>query len=102
MAFGTVTDITEAKLLILYILKYCGTNLPHHALNEIIIKDNLIEYFVFSNALAQLIESGHIIKDRNDDEDVYTFSYTGDEAIRLFQKRIECAIMMKIAEEDAK
>ena len=56
MAFGTVTDITEAKLLILYILKYCGTNLPHHALNEIIIKDNLIEYFVFSNDIVNYVK----------------------------------------------
>lgn len=99
MAFGTITDPVEAKLLILYILKYCGTRLPLFALNEIVIKENLIEYFVFSNALAELSNSGHIIKSAQDDTEYYTFSLTGDEAISLFQKRIPLSIRERAIKE---
>lgn len=99
MAFGTISDPVEAKLLILYILKYCGAKLPFFALNEIIIKENLIEYFIFSDALAELAKSGHIIKTKNDDADFYTFSQSGDEAISLFQKRIPLSIREKAIKE---
>ncbi len=89
MAFGVITDLTEAKLLILYILKYCGAALPKSAIDDIVKSDDLIEHFTYCDAMAELLESGHIIKT---DKEKYTFSETGEEAIELFQRRIPFSI----------
>jgi len=90
MAFGVITDVTEAKLLILYILKYCGTAIPRSALDDIVKTDELIEHFSYSDALAGLIESGHVIE--LTEKKLLTFSETGEEAIDLFKRHIPFSI----------
>ena len=97
MPFGIITDITEAKLLILYILKYCGAAIPRRALDDIVKTDELIEHFTYSNALAELIESGHVVKAT--DREAFTFSSNGEEAINLFQKRIPFSIRERAIKE---
>ena len=97
MPFGVITDVTEAKLLILYILKYCGTALPKSALDDIVKTDELIDHFTYSDALAGLVESGHVIKAPN--KEVYTFSETGEEAIDLLKRRIPFSIRERAIKE---
>lgn len=97
MPFGVITDVTEAKLLILYILKYCGTAIPRSALDDIVKTDELIEHFAYSEALEALIESGHVLK--IGEKNKLTFSETGEEAIDLFKKRIPFSIRERAIKE---
>ncbi|MBQ1335228.1 MAG: DUF4364 family protein [Clostridia bacterium] len=97
MPFGVITDITEAKLLILYIFKYCGTALPKTALDDIVKTDELIDHFAYSEAFAQLLKSGHIYK--VPDRDVYSIDADGEEAISLLTKNIPFSIRERAIKE---
>ena len=97
MPFGVITDITEAKLLILYIFKYCGTALPKTALDDIVKIDELIEHFTYCEAFSQLVESGHVFK--VSDKDVYDINADGEEAISMFTKNIPFSIRERAIKE---
>ena len=90
MPFGVITDITEAKLLILYIFKYCGTALPKTALDDIVKTDELIEHFTYCEAFSQLVESGHVFK--RPDKELYYINSEGEETVNLFTKNIPFSI----------
>ena len=48
----------DVKGLILFILKHSGTPLGKEDLTEIVLSDGLVDYFDFTEALQELLESG--------------------------------------------
>lgn len=88
---GGIRDITELKLLVLYVLSYCTNPIPFITLNDILMRDGLVDFFDFTVALDQMVTSGHVQKlppSDPGDGDRYTFTPLGQEAISRFQNHL--------------
>lgn len=57
---GLIKDKVDLKILILYVLRKLPAPVDSELLYEICLCDNGVEYFPYSECLADLVESGHI------------------------------------------
>ena len=57
---GGLRDKTEVKILICYLLSNVEMPLSFENMNEIMQRDGLVNYFEFSQAMHELLLSGHI------------------------------------------
>ncbi len=92
---GGLRDIFTVKLAILYVLSYWNTSISYTSLSEIILLDGLVDFFDFSSALYELLESCHILSQGKEKEN-YFITEKGSEAIGLFQERIPFSVREKL------
>lgn len=59
--FGFIRDTLDIELLILFILNRLPGAIDRDTLSELALCDGGINYFNFSEALANLIETGHVL-----------------------------------------
>lgn len=93
---GGVHDMTELKCLVLYVLKMCGEPVPFETINDILLNDGLVDFFEFATVLSQLEESGHVERKMMEEEECYTYTPLGSEAISMFQSDISYVVREKV------
>ena len=59
--FGFITNSLEIKLLILYIVSRLSGPAPFEVLQDLSMCDNGVDYFGFSECLADLVRTEHIV-----------------------------------------
>jgi len=64
-AFGFITDKLEIKFLILYITARLVGPAPFEVLQELSMCDSGVDYFDFSECLADLVRTEHLTLDKN-------------------------------------
>ena len=64
-AFGFISDKLEIKFLILYIAARVVGPVPFEVLPELSMCDAGVDYFGFSECLADLVRTGHLTVDKN-------------------------------------
>lgn len=89
-------EVVQSKLLILYIIKTCPTNLSNNELSEFILKKDFMNYFQFQQYIRDLIESEFIIKIVEDKDNIYQISEKGNNTLELFENKIPEMIKEKL------
>lgn len=60
---GFIRDPLDVKLLVLYIMSRVAAPIDFATLTDLTLCDDGVDYFLFAQAVDQLIESGHLVKD---------------------------------------
>lgn len=89
-------DPVETKLLILYILD-CGKRpLTAIEITDIVLADSLLNFFETHMYITTLIADGQII---HHDDDTYSLTEDGRQAVSFFKKKVPYSIRERIAEQ---
>lgn len=82
---GGLTNRTDIKVLICYVIKSIDGPISKLQLNEVMQEEGLANYFEVSQAVAELISQGSIECEEKD----------GDELLHITQKGVEAADMLR-------
>ncbi len=72
-----LTDTYAVKILICYFLRQINRPITPNQLAEIATDDGIVNYFVFTEAMNQLIEAKTVTLEEQDGEEVYVLSEVG-------------------------
>lgn len=107
---GGLRDKTDIKILICYMLAYIKKPLSLENLCDVLTPEDVVNYFDLAEAWGELIVSGHITHD-NEDEKKCVITPLGTEAGASFERKLPASIrekaikstlrMLAIAERDA-
>lgn len=61
--YGFIHDALDVKMLVLYIMSRVAGPIDFATLTDLTLCDDGVDYFLFAQAVDQLIESGHLVKD---------------------------------------
>lgn len=86
--FDNTLELAENKLLLLYILKQIKLPISKGQLTEIILKNNLINYFTLQQYISELIASSFIQYSKFDEKRRLTVTAVGDKVLNMFLNRI--------------
>jgi len=93
---GGLRDITTVKFAALYALHFWSVPASYGTLSEILLYDELIDFFDFSVALDELQKTNHVKVNIQPNDRLFTLTPLGREAIGLFQDRIPLSVREKI------
>lgn len=88
----------DIKLFLLYLLKNIGIPVDFETLNDIIDKDAIINYFDFSQSLAELLETGNVIESTENSETVYSITEQGIHVC----ENLESSLLLSLRERSLK
>lgn len=86
--FNNYTELAENKLLLLYILRKIDSPITNSYLTQIVLENNLINYFSLQQYLSELIESGFVNSIKENSRHTLKLSQRGKDALELFINRI--------------
>lgn len=86
--FNDTTELAENKLLLLYIFDKIGMPVTNSHITQIILENNLINYFVLQQYLSELTESGFVNSTKEDKRHLLNITSRGSDALKFFIGRI--------------
>ena len=92
---GGLHTIGDVKALILYILYYAKRALNRENLTEIVLSDDLVEYFDFTQALQGLLEDGLVDIASPEDDNSYVLTTAGAQTEELYEKNLPFNVKKK-------
>ncbi|MGM9973505.1 MAG: DUF4364 family protein [Clostridiaceae bacterium] len=81
-------ELAENKLIVLYIIEKVNYPISNTQLSEIVLENNLMNYFVFQQYLTELISSKFILEKSEDNKPLLLISDKGSRVLNLFNQRI--------------
>ena len=86
--FNDILELAENKLLLLYI--FCKINMPisNSHITQIVLENNLINYFSLQQFLSELIESGLISDIKKSKQHMLSITPRGKDSLEFFNSRI--------------
>lgn len=69
IGIGPITDISQIKILICYLLNSIDIKLTQNQIHEILNENSLVSYFSLCETITSLLDTGHIsvVKENSDD-----------------------------------
>jgi predicted transcriptional regulator/septum formation topological specificity factor MinE len=95
---GSNIEITEYKLILLYIIQSVDIPLNNLELTNVVLDCQLMNYFIMQQLLNDLIEDKSIIHASVDDRRIYTLASEGKETLDYFIDRIPIGRKKRIDE----
>lgn len=89
-------ELAVNKLLLLYILDKMEINLTNSQITQIIMKNDLMNYFSLQQFLSELIESDFIKTFKEDNKEYYCLAKKSIETLEYFISRIPSELKEKI------
>lgn len=86
--FKDMTELAENKLLLLYIFCELNTPVSNSSITQIILENNLINYFTLQQYLSELVESGFVKSYKEGRHSFLSITKMGKETLRFFITRI--------------
>lgn len=83
--FDDALELAENKLLILYVFNRLDLSISNNKITEIILENNLINYFTLQQYLSELMSSGFI---KNTDQHKVIITEKGKKVLSMFIDRI--------------
>lgn len=80
--------IAQDKLKLLYILKYINMPLTNVEITNFILDNDILDYFTFQQLLKDLCESSFINLSSKNNNDYYSISEIGTEALEMFGDKL--------------
>lgn len=86
--FNDILELAENKLLLLYI--FCKINMPisNSSITQIVLENNLINYFSLQQFLSELIDSSLINDNKKNNQHMLSITPKGRDALEFFNSRI--------------
>ena len=85
-------ELAENKLLLLYILSEAGTPLSKNQVTQVVLENNLMNYFSMQQFLAELVQKGLVVYYEDTGRHFYRINRRGSEVLDLFLGRIPDAL----------
>lgn len=86
--FENSAELAENKLLLLYILQVLKRPISNSQLTEIILENNLINYFTLQQYISELVASGFSSYEEINDKKLLTITKKGENVLSFFKDRI--------------
>lgn len=86
--FENTAELAESKLLLLYILKKLNRPISNTQLTEIVLENNLINYFTLQQYVSELDSSGFIQYEEVNDKKLIVITKKGENVLSFFKDRI--------------
>ncbi|NLZ47570.1 MAG: DUF4364 family protein [Clostridiales bacterium] len=91
-----INQLAESKLILLYILDRIGMHITRNQLTEIVLENNLVNYFLLQQYITELQNSNFIETINKDKSKVLSLTEQGKKVLSLFVSRIPKDIVEKI------
>ncbi len=85
---GGFRDTQEVRILICYLLNAVKQPLSKEQLNHIFNEQNLVQYFVFSDALAKLVSQKQVEVETIHGEEYFTLTSLGETTAQMLQSSL--------------
>lgn len=85
-------ELAENKLLLLYILSEAGTPLSKNQVTQVVLENNLMNYFSMQQFLAELVQKGLVVCYEDTGRHFFRIHRRGSEVLGLFLSRIPDAL----------
>ena len=86
--FENTTELAENKLLILYILNSLKGPISNNQLTEIVLENNLMNYFTLQQYISELETSEFFKYENHNDKKLLTITEKGENVLSFFKDRI--------------
>jgi predicted transcriptional regulator len=86
--FKDTSELAENKLLLLYIINKLDMPVSNSDITQIVLENNLINYFSLQQYLSELIESGFLNDLKEDRKHTLSINTKGREVLQFFTSRI--------------
>lgn len=86
--FESSAELAENKLLVLYTLKKIDRLISNAQLTEILLENNLINYFTLQQCISELEDANFIYYDKVNDKNLLHITETGENVLSFFKDRI--------------
>ena len=93
-----MTDPTDVKIFILYLLDSINYPLDYSTIHDIIVQNGYVGQFDFADCFSRLQELGHVVADVQDGETYYMISPTG----RMVAAELQSNLLLSIREKSLK
>lgn len=94
--FGFITDALEIKLLILYISSRLSGPVPFEVLQDLSMCDDGVDYFGFSQCLADLVRTEHLTLDK---DGLYAITEKGRVNSAVCETSLPYSVRMQVEKE---
>ena len=92
-SFGFISDKLEVKLLILYIASRVVGPVPFEVMQDLSMCDSGVDYFGFSECLADLVRTGHLVQD---EEGLYAITDKGRRNSAICESSLPYSVRMQV------
>ena len=92
VAPGGLLEIYDVRILICYLLDSVDKPMTKDQLNHIFREERVVQYFTFSDALAQLVQDGHLSIQVKDGEEYYQLEPLGKGTAKRLQSVLSRAM----------
>ncbi len=99
---GLIREKKEIEYLILYVMTFLKEAIRYEDLADMAICDGGFGYFEFSDAMAELIELGHVLVTETEDGKRYALSESGRQAAAAFERRIPSSVRLEAGRSAAR
>ena len=86
--FAGTTELAENKLLLLYIFNRINMPMSNSHITQIVLENNLLNYFGLQQYLSELIDAGLLIESVDGKKHMLSLSEKGSNSLELFVSRI--------------
>jgi hypothetical protein len=90
-----IRDTTDIKILICYLLKNIDKPISFDNISEILLQDELVNYFELVKAIDDLLVSGHIDLVMQGEQKLYKSTRLGAGTAELFERRLPFSVKEK-------
>lgn len=99
MTQAPLRDKNDIKIFILYLMRNIGYPLDFDDINDIVVQDGLVKYFDFAECFAELLETGNVAEEKNENgECLYSVTPQG----RAVADSLQSDLLMMIRERSLK
>ncbi len=82
---GGLRNRSEIRLLVCYLLRAIDRPVPKNLLVDAVLRERLANYFELNEAIDELLKSGNIDRDIQDEDEVLTVTARGRESAELLE-----------------
>jgi predicted transcriptional regulator len=86
--FNDMSDLAESKLLILYIFDKVDMPLSNSTLTQIVLENNLINYFSLQQYISELIKNDFLVDIKDERRHMLKLTENGKSTLHFFINRI--------------
>ena len=96
---GMLTNITDVKIIICYLLKTIGEPMDKEKIIEMVFANDIASYFDVRSAVMELVENGNITEDKDGN---ISITESGKDAAEMLESTLPLTTRSKIIREGVK
>jgi hypothetical protein len=94
--YDSINQLAESKLIILYILDKLNLPISKNQITEVVLENNLMNYFLFQQYITELIDSNFVDYSDKEDKKILSITEFGRKVLSMFLMRIPEDVISRI------